>query len=146
MDATTEVDISVRMIRAYESLHMLMGRADRAPGPARDMPRTWRQSLLIIDEIPGVSPSMVAHRLGVTPAAVSPAMRQLGERGLIQRTTDPRDARSVQLRIAPRGQEIVEQLRRNLGDLVAELFEPLSQDERWQLVDLLERSLRIEPG
>jgi DNA-binding MarR family transcriptional regulator len=140
---TAERELKSRMMRAYQGLRFLMQSGEPTSGEAADLPRTWRHSLLLIDDRPGVSPSALATLLGVTPAAVSPVTRDLSDRGLIERTTDPQDGRSVQLRIAPAGAEVVAHLRRHLEVAIDELFESLSPDERCHLVDLLERSLRI---
>jgi len=141
---TADRELRERMMRAYYGLRSRMHDAEPTVGRAAGLPRTWRHSLLLIDDRPGLSPSALAALLGVTPAAVSPAARELSDRGLIERTTDPRDGRSVQLRIAPAGIEVVAELRRHLEVVIDDLFEPLSTDERSQLVDLLERSLRID--
>jgi DNA-binding MarR family transcriptional regulator len=141
---TADHELKGRMMRAYQSLRSVMLSGEPTSGAAADLPRTWRHSLLLIDDRPGLSPSALATLLGVTPAAVSPATRELSDRGLIERTTDPQDGRSIQLRIAPAGAEVVAQLRRHLEVAIDELFEPLSPDERARLVDLLERSLGID--
>lgn len=144
---TRSVDLELhgRFVRAYDALQSTMRRAEPTRGQAADIPRTWRRSLLVIDDRPGLSPSALAAALGVTPAAVSPAMRELNDRGLIERTTDPRDGRSVQLRIAPGGRELVSELWQTVNDVVDELFEPLTEAERLQLVELLERGVGIQP-
>ncbi|MGF1647688.1 MAG: MarR family winged helix-turn-helix transcriptional regulator [Kineosporiaceae bacterium] len=141
---TVDRELKQRMMRAYYGLRTRMHDAEPTSGRAAALPRTWRHSLLLIDDRPGVTPSALAALLGVTPAAVSPATRELSDRGLIERTTDPRDGRSVQLTIAPAGAEVVAELRRHLEAVVDDLFEPLAADERGQLVDLLERSLRVD--
>lgn len=141
---TADRELKGRMIRAYQGLRSLMQSGEPTSGEVADLPRTWRQSLLLIDDRPGLSPSALASLLGVTPAAVSPATRELSDRGLIERRSDPQDGRSVQLRIAPAGAEVVAELRGHLEVAIDEMFEPLSHDERCRLVDLLERSLRID--
>lgn len=141
---TADRELKGRMMRAYQGLRSAMQSGEPTVGEVADLPRTWRNSLLLINDRPGVSPSTLAALLGVTPAAVSPTTRVLSDRGLIERTTDPEDGRAIQLRIAPAGAEVVAQLRRHLEVTIDELFEPLSPAERCQLVHLLERSLRIE--
>ena len=55
------------------------------------------QVLLLIHASPGVSPSAVAQRTGMTRSSLSRTLRHLSEDGLIDRRAHPRDRRSSRL-------------------------------------------------
>lgn len=136
--------LTERMVRAAHRLTLVMTNGQPRDPVAASLPHTWRRCLLFIDDTPGITPSRLAADLGVTPAAVSPLLRRLEADVLVVRTSDPHDGRSVRLALTPAARTIVASLREQVDAQVANLLSPLSAAEGRQLIELLERSLRLE--
>ncbi len=62
-----------------------------------------RMVLRIIGRFPGIAPARLAEILRVHPATLSVALKRLEGRGLVDRTPDPEDRRSVRLSLSPAG-------------------------------------------
>ncbi len=82
-------------------------------------------------------PSELARWQHVGPSAISSLVDGLVARGLIERQQDPSDRRAVLLSVTDVGRRIVEQGLGTLLEAVQQLLEPLSEEERQQLVDAL---------
>ena len=68
-----------------------------------------------IDHHPGVTPSDVARATGLQRSNLSTALRGLEKRGFVERRTDPRDARGVNLFPTARAADNLKRLRRQWG-------------------------------
>lgn len=94
------------------------------------------QTLLAIHSDPGVGPSTLAERLGLTRSAVARALRDLEDRGLVSRRSDRHDRRVMHLTITDAGRGRIESFERELaryfGSLVSSVQELLNawQEER----------------
>lgn len=62
-----------------------------------------RMVLRIVGRFPDIAPARLAEILSVHPATLSVALKRLEGRGLIDRTPDPDDRRSVRLNLSPAG-------------------------------------------
>lgn len=62
-----------------------------------------RMVLRIVGRFPEIAPARLAEILRVHPATLSVALKRLEGRGLIERTPDPSDRRSVRLSLSPAG-------------------------------------------
>jgi DNA-binding MarR family transcriptional regulator len=90
---------------------------------------------------PGITQTALAARLNVTTTAVSKSVREMVEQGLIERRTDPNDARSMKLYLAPKGQHIVEEIIEASIQVLVDLLSTLESDEQQALVENLERAI-----
>ncbi len=90
---------------------------------------------------PGISQTAVADRLGVTTTSISTSVRELEAQGLIERRSNPDDARVMLLYLAPYGEEIFEQVFATFINTFAELLSALPNDDQQQLVERLEEAL-----
>jgi DNA-binding MarR family transcriptional regulator len=97
--------------------------------------------LHLIFHIPGISQTAAAERLSVTTAAVSTSVRELEAQGLIERRTDPQDARVLLLHLAPFGEQIFEQVFDTFINTFADLLDALPTHDQAQLVERLEQAL-----
>jgi DNA-binding MarR family transcriptional regulator len=66
----------------------------------------------------------------VQPPSMSKTLAALTERGLIQRTVDPADARQSIVELTPTGRESVRETRRRRNAWLAQRLAELSDDER----------------
>jgi DNA-binding MarR family transcriptional regulator len=86
--------------------------------------------------------SELAERQGVDKSTMTPQVRKLEDRGLVERQPDPQDRRGVLVRATPRGRR----LRSRMDAAGAAVLDSLLRDwpaaERAVLTDLLERFAR----
>ncbi|PRY11473.1 MarR family winged helix-turn-helix transcriptional regulator [Kineococcus rhizosphaerae] len=81
----------------------------------------------------------VAERLHIAPRSLTDLVDPLEAAGLLRRTTDPDNRRSVLLDLTPRGGVVLDALRQRARRSAARAFSVLEVDERRQLLDLLRR-------
>jgi DNA-binding MarR family transcriptional regulator len=79
----------------------------------------------------------LADRLGIVPRSVTTVVDALEEAGLVRREVDPRNRRAILLRLTDRGAAVRDDLREARRRAAAELFAPLSADDRDSLAALL---------
>lgn len=77
----------------------------------------------------GLSNAELADRLYVTRPSVSALLERLERGGFIRREVSPHDRRGIQIWLEPKGVEVQENLREEIRDYVAGLFEALSESE-----------------
>lgn len=77
----------------------------------------------------GLSNAELADRLYVTRPSVSALLERLERGGFIRREVSPNDRRGIQIWLEPKGIEVQENLREEIRDYVAGLFESLSESE-----------------
>ncbi len=81
----------------------------------------------------------LASALGVVPRSATGLVDALEAAGLVERTIDPDNRRSVLVRLTERGTAVQQQMSDARTAAGAGIFEPLTDDERRQLADLLAR-------
>lgn len=79
----------------------------------------------------------IAARLEVVPRSVTTMVDGVEEAGLIARSTDPDDRRSVLVRLTPRGHALLDRLERARRATADDMFGALAGDERADLARLL---------
>lgn len=87
----------------------------------------------------GLSPSDLSRHLGVSRNTISALLNGLEEQGYIVRTLHPEDRRQFRVQITPAGEALVRESAPRHGALIESLFEPLSAEERAQLLAISER-------
>lgn len=83
--------------------------------------------------------SEVGQRIVMDKVAVSRAVAGLKERGLVERATDLEDRRRASLRLSAKGRAMHARIVPIALEYEAELYEPLSPEERATLNDLCDR-------
>jgi DNA-binding MarR family transcriptional regulator len=97
----------------------------------------------------GESQQALAERLHISPSWMVAVVDELERRGFLERKSHARDRRVRNLHLTAAGTKL---LKRALGEAQQfdrQVTEPLSEKERGQLFDLLERvaaGLELEPG
>jgi DNA-binding MarR family transcriptional regulator len=104
-------DLAAVADRVLETVPRVMRRIRRAmrPSVSGDTATTVPQlrALLHVRTHPGCSLSALAEHLGMTSPACSGLVERLVRAGWLERTTDPRERRRVQLRLTASGMEQV---------------------------------------
>lgn len=100
--------------------------------------------LHMLEHHPGLSQKDIAERLQITPPAVSTAVRDMETLGLVQRQPGPTDARQMHLYLCPIGKEIVSEAKKMRQAAIANLLSVLPIEEQRQIVEMLERALKLK--
>src|SRR5919107_2045285 len=95
------------------------------------------RALAVVCERDGVRLSDLAESLRIAPRSATEVADGLQERGLVERTPDPRDRRAVLLRPTDEGRRIRREIGAARAAASAELFARLSPDDRATLARIL---------
>jgi DNA-binding MarR family transcriptional regulator len=105
--------------------------------------RHGRFNLLMIlmkcTEGQAATPADLAEKTGVTRATISGLLDGLQKDGLIERRSDPQDRRLIRVHLTAAGQTFLDKIRPAYSRWFSSIVEPLSEQERRQLVFLLEK-------
>ncbi|MBV8641776.1 MAG: MarR family transcriptional regulator [Verrucomicrobia bacterium] len=85
------------------------------------------------------TPAGLADKTGVTRATISGLLDGLERDGLIERCPDPEDRRLIRVNLTDAGQSFLDKIRPGYCRWFTSIVEPLDEDERQQLVFLLEK-------
>lgn len=85
--------------------------------------------------------SFLAQMLGVTLSAVTALINRLHRIGLVSRERQEKDRRQVWISITPKGLKVLENVEERRNLLLALYLTRVPQDEREQLLELLQRAI-----
>ena len=85
------------------------------------------------------TPAGLADKTGVTRATISGLLDGLEKDGLIERRPDPEDRRLIRVHLTDAGHGFLDKIRPGYCRWLSSIVEPLSEEERQQLVMLLEK-------
>ncbi len=89
-----------------------------------------------------LSAAELARRAFVRPQAMAPLLEVLEERGLLVRSPHVEHRRVLEVRLTPRGRELLSVCQRRCEDLEERLLKGLGAHERESLLAALQRCLR----
>lgn len=142
--ATRERMLLRLLVRATDTMNAEMTRRVRARGYA-DFQRSFTTLLGHLDT-EGTRISALARRMGTSRQAASQLLRQIEERGYIERIPDPDDKRAVIARHTPKGRKLLATAIEATVAIEAEYASLLGQNGLVRLRQLLKRLLdRIDP-
>jgi DNA-binding MarR family transcriptional regulator len=95
------------------------------------------RALLVVALSPGLRPTDLASRLRIAPRSVTEVVDGLVDAGLLERTPDPQDRRSVSLDLTDDGRAQVAAIQASREVVAGTLFDTLSARDREQLRRLL---------
>jgi len=79
----------------------------------------------------------IVRALSLPKSTVTGLIARLEQKGFIQRRIFPDDLRSFSLALTDRGKRAVRVTERREEEFFSKLIEPLSDEDRWALLDLL---------
>jgi DNA-binding MarR family transcriptional regulator len=88
---------------------------------------------------PLTTPAELAEAACVTRATMTGLIDTLVKDGFVVREDDPGDRRTVHVRLTLQGQQFIESMLPQYFTLIAQIMSPLNEDERKQLVQLLQK-------
>ncbi|HET9647701.1 MAG TPA: MarR family winged helix-turn-helix transcriptional regulator [Microlunatus sp.] len=95
--------------------------------------------LRLLGRTPGLSQRVLADRLGAAPSRIVGIIDSLQERGLVERERSAADRRNYELRLTPRGERMLRELRGIAEEHEAALLAALTSEQTAQLENLLSR-------
>lgn len=98
----------------------------------------WR-AMAVLDFLDIAPLHTLAKRAGVQKSQMSRTVSALEDRGFIEREANPEDKRSVNLRLTPKGRKLVADVLKASRDRNRQMLSELSDDERCELMRLLEK-------
>ena len=129
-----------RLIDVFESL----SRAERKKQPLLGLKQSEMRVLLCIKDISYntnciTSISEISKRLFVTSPTVTELVKSLSSNGYIERCTDSKDKRVVDIKLTDKGEKIVEKGSSYFVTLFTGLVDKLGEEKSDILLDLLEQ-------
>ncbi|MGE7948804.1 MarR family winged helix-turn-helix transcriptional regulator [Lysinibacillus sp. NPDC093688] len=91
-------------------------------------------------------PSAIADRLKVTTGGVTVLTSKLINAGFIEKTQHATDRRASQLKITADGEDILEESRQQVSELIQNMFGMLSAEEVQTLRTIFSKLLNAEPN
>ncbi|UQX02797.1 MarR family transcriptional regulator [Streptomyces sp. RerS4] len=96
-------------------------------------------ALLWLAEKPGISAAALSRLCGVTPPTMNTVLKNLHERGLIERTPHEWHRNVLETRLTPQGRAVMEQADDSAVRVERALAAAFSEEERERLIELLGR-------
>ena len=87
----------------------------------------------------GMRLSDLAAKVELDASTVSRQIKQLEDKGIVERTPDPDDGRASLIRITPNGHQVMQAGFRRRFDRIKSVLEPWSERDRDRLQELLTR-------
>lgn len=98
--------------------------------------------LTLANTNPELGLKRLAHAIKVSPPNLTPLLDRLEKRGLVLRKRNPEDKRSQVLALTPAGKRLCREADKAVFDLECEATAMLADDERAELLRLLQKIFR----
>jgi len=133
----TPAALSGELLAALNSIRRSARRRARRPVELAELTGAQLELVRVVRRRPGISVADAAQELRVAPNTVSTLVRQLGERGFLERTADETDRRVARLDLAPDVRRRVDAWRDRRAVLVGEAIAALPPREQERLAKAL---------
>ncbi len=87
--------------------------------------------------------SEIQRELHITKSAISQAINSLEKKGYIERKTDTADRRRIIVTLTPTGEEVFEEIKQNVNQIMEEAISRLGEENTKQLIVLLNQASDI---
>ena len=101
------------------------------------------ETLEILKENPGLSPSDVACRTATDQSTASVVVKRLADAGYVERRQHDGDRRRTHLTLTPKGEQLLENAPPSVPSRLREAFMRMGDGDRVTLTQLLERWLSL---
>lgn len=95
--------------------------------------------LLMKDHPEGVTLKALSEHVEMNSSAASVMVDKMVVKGYLERAVNPRDRRTVNIRLSAKGEEIIESARTMLMERLAKIMEALSPAEQKQLAKIAQK-------
>jgi MarR family transcriptional regulator, temperature-dependent positive regulator of motility len=116
---------------------------------AKDIPEMTKAQWAVLRAVqadPGREQKAVGEHAAIDKATLVPLVARLAERGWLTPEVDPADRRRRLLRLTPSGRSALKRAHPRVAAIDAAALEPLDENERSLLRELLTRLARGSPG
>jgi DNA-binding MarR family transcriptional regulator len=116
---------------SFQAFRQRVGNADLQPG---------RYTILsIIASNPGLTPTDLSRACGRDKSTLTPALKDLAKRGLVERRRHETDERSYTIHLTPAGEELLRVLRRHALAHDRVIDRIVGSDKRAEFLEILRR-------
>ena len=98
-----------------------------------------KRILIILHEVGKITQRALTERLGIQPGSASEVIAKLESAELITRTPSESDRRTADIQLSDKGRELASQAINQRRHRHEEMFSCLSEDEKTELLTLLEK-------
>jgi DNA-binding MarR family transcriptional regulator/catechol 2,3-dioxygenase-like lactoylglutathione lyase family enzyme len=133
------------LLRLGRDVYARAIRVELAEAGIDDLPRNGGIILAGIDIAGGPRPDLPGE-LGVTKQAVSQLIDVLVSRGYLERGSDPGDRRRIALELTGKGREVVEAIRRGVGEIDRQLAKRVPAEQVEAMHAALIALSELKPG
>ncbi len=95
--------------------------------------------LLYLMDVRTASQKQISEEFGIKPASVSEAVSKLEKTGYVEKTQSSEDKRSYNISITGKGDSYARDIRISKADRQKRLFKGLENEEKLQLMEMLEK-------
>lgn len=95
--------------------------------------------LAAVENAPNANQTEIVRKTGVDRSTMADIVRRLVKKQLLMRRRTPDDARAYAIRLAPRAEELMSQLRAKQAKAEEDLLAALSKEDRSRLIGLLQQ-------
>ncbi|MBF6332222.1 MarR family winged helix-turn-helix transcriptional regulator [Nocardia transvalensis] len=124
------MDTADRLSRLFGPLRRALLRSIRRSGEVPDVPESQFELLRALPESGTVTPRAVAAQLRLAPPTVSNLVKSMTTAGLVARTPDPNDLRTVGLSLTPRATQLLDSYNRISASILNQALNDLSAADR----------------
>lgn len=113
-------------------------------GPGPEKMRGFAQARLLslmLDHENGVRQKVLAEEMNINPSSTSELIGKLESEGYVVRTVDPDDKRATLITLTEVGKARAYELEDERAEKFEKIFEPLTADEKEQLLAILDKLL-----
>lgn len=122
-----------------EKLFFMLGKISRMSHGAHGGKDSQNRVLHMLLRSGGMTQRELTERLDIQPGSASELIKKLETAGLITREANAEDRRTTNIMLTEEGRAQVEENRKQFKDTNRALFENLTEEEKQQLLSLLEK-------
>lgn len=98
-----------------------------------------KRILIILNEIGSITQQQLTKRLGIQPGSASEVIKKLENAGLIMRTQNLIDRRTVDIQLTDRGKAVALEAKEQRKRRHKEMFSCLTEEEKQEMLILMEK-------
>src|SRR3954452_18046433 len=120
--AADERELAFQLVTSSARLVRLAARQSTSP-----VPRALARALSVINELGEPRISDIAATDRISQPTATTIVQKLEERGWVERTTDPLDARAVRIHITQHGRDAITEFRKSAADALVPALSALAE-------------------
>ena len=135
--------LTAELARVFSRIGRGLRYHTRAARESLDITQSESELLRLLEHRPGLRVQDAALELGIASNSVSTLIKQLARAGLVERTTDPQDARAACLRLTPPATDWVRQVGNAREQAIERALLSLDESDRVLLEAAVPAMIRL---